>query len=50
MTVQSINKLKIIKKRKLKVRRFQSDRNEKVKVYLFLKLFVAQLEKTKRYR
>eukprot|EP00829_Urostomides_striatus_P013964 TRINITY_DN399_c0_g1_i1.p1 TRINITY_DN399_c0_g1~~TRINITY_DN399_c0_g1_i1.p1 ORF type:complete len:185 (+),score=46.80 TRINITY_DN399_c0_g1_i1:37-555(+) len=31
MTVHALNKMKIIKKRKLKVRRFQSDRNPKVK-------------------
>ena len=32
MTVQAMNKTKIVKKRKLKVRRFQSDRVQKVKV------------------
>ena len=32
MTVHSLNKIKIVKKRKLKVRRFQSDRVSKVKV------------------
>ncbi|MDR3735272.1 MAG: hypothetical protein P4L10_07025 [Acidobacteriaceae bacterium] len=33
MTVKGINKLKIVKKRMLKVRRFQSDRVQKVKVH-----------------
>ena len=32
MTVKALNKMKIVKKRKLKVRRFQSDRVQKVKV------------------
>ena len=36
MTVHAINRMKIVKKRKLKVRRFQSDRNPKVKVYKYL--------------
>ena len=41
MTVHAMNKIKIIKKRKLKVRRFQSDRNPKVKVKN-KKAFVSQ--------
>lgn len=32
MTLKGLNKIKIVKKRKLKVRRFQSDRVQKVKV------------------
>ena len=32
MTVHSLNKIQIVKKRTLKVRRFQSDRVSKVKV------------------
>ena len=35
MTVKALNKTKIVKKRMLKVRRFQSDRVQKVKVLLF---------------
>ena len=46
MTVQALNKTKIVKKRKLKVRRFQSDRVQKVKV-LIIRLnlnIIAKLE------
>ena len=32
MTLKGLNKIKIVKKRSLKVRRFQSDRVQKVKV------------------
>ena len=45
MTVQAMNKTKIVKKRKLKVRRFQSDRVQKVKVKNGWRYCVAKLEK-----
>ena len=46
MTVHALNKRKIVKKRKLKVRRFQSDRNLKVKVNPIHLILLAKLEKT----